>query len=231
MADAEFTREFGFGETEEQLAQYLEDVAKFRDSYYEKMASLGQADDAGWAYFELDESDWPAGVLTDVCLWHARVSLPDEPDREVPSHIRILSSEEYAVDGVAVFLTTDVTVDYEDDAICMVGPITKEAAMADKDDDSDRSDVSRDPGNPSVPFFYVKNGNLYMAPKEQMKRTQPGIITYTYPLEDGQGVENRAVVPFGFYDRLADKTHALSVARHVLEMVSDYLPKARANGN
>ncbi len=229
MADAEFTREFGFGETEEQLIRYLEEVGEFRDLYLEKMGSLGLSDTPGWAYFELEEADWPEGAWTDVCLWHANTVLPDTPNQKTAFQIRLLSAEGYLVDGRPAYLTTDVTVDGKDDVAYMVGTSSMEYVRVIEDyvpdldgDDQDDEIIT------SVPYFYVKEGKLLLAPQHHIDHTRTFSITYTCSSENGQDVDSRYVLPFGGYDRLADKVHALSVAQRLLGLVTDYQPRAQA---
>ncbi len=227
MADAEFTREFGFGETEAQLVQYLDDVAKFRESYFEKMASLGLSEESGWAYFLLEEADWTEDVPTDVCLLHFTTISNGGKSVQLPlPQLRLFSSEVYAVDDHDEYLTTDVTVNFRDDTVYMVGP-----SFYDSSDEEASSEDGQKKIRQSVPYFGVHEGRLVILPQERVFMTDRYIIPSPVRLEKGITPDNSLIIPFGGYDLLADKVHALSVARRILGMVADYQPRAQFSGS
>lgn len=187
-----------------QESKLFDDLAIFRAKLYQKMLRHSALDyeGSGWAIFDTYAENQVVGDITtsvdrDVLVITGPLN---GANRRV---IRMITNEAIATSSLLSIIAYDITIDSDDDVQYFVDAL-----------DSSRRDTH-------APHFFPEGFN-----KLHLSDNFKGAFTPVINL-DGDYSGRDDILPFGHYEVLEDKIHALQVANDVLAEIMPYDPVAK----
>lgn len=194
-----------YGDYQDRLHQFRSDVMLL-------IMKHGAYDiDGSWLVFDHAEDSGDGPILlcprTDICVAMKHVEVVKNDKKLIKPHIRIMVNEAYSFEDGTEYVVTDTMVDEDDDAQYFIGPLPNRESSSFE--------------GVQTTLFFVNDGELTLFCPSAPRNTFPPMVA----VEDEVGdCEAEETMPFGYYNNIEDKIHALSVASGILSLVKDKVP-------